>query len=123
MHIIHFHEMIMISPNSAYRYACDKGLITMMRDRSLGNSTTAMMRKLFEMHQDGWLATCGQYFSDCLGFLRNHRFQSVPPLCSLPSAKWLMSVYMKDVIERRPETLKKITSIHGSILKLDSTKK
>lgn len=44
----------------------------------------------------------------------------LPPL---PKPKWLLSVYARDVLSRLPEVKAKITSVFGSVLKMDSTKK
>ncbi|XP_072768982.1 uncharacterized protein [Nerophis lumbriciformis] len=41
----------------------------------------------------------------------------------LPSVSWLLSVYVREVYPRMEHTKARITSIFGSILKMDSTKK
>ena len=37
--------------------------------------------------------------------------------------RWFLSVYVRDVWQRLPQLLAAATSVHGSILKIDSTKK
>ncbi|KAM8867921.1 uncharacterized protein ACB058_005816 [Synchiropus picturatus] len=41
----------------------------------------------------------------------------------VPGVSWLLGVYVRDAMTRLPETKAKITSVFGSILKMDSTKK
>jgi len=57
-----------------------------------------------------------------LGFAPPH-FDEVEPLRPFPTAKWLLAVYVRDVYHRLPELLAQITSVYGSIVKIDSTKK
>lgn len=47
----------------------------------------------------------------------------LPPLASVPSRQWLLSVYAMEVHSRKAELLAKVTSIFGRILKMGSTKK
>ena len=109
------------------RYACNKKLVTMMRERTLGNSSTSLIKKLNELHSEEWLRRTARYLSACEAF---HAFApdtttiaSPPPLHPLPHPRWLMTVYLKDVVSRLPDTLAVITSTTGKILKMDSTKK
>ena len=46
-----------------------------------------------------------------------------PPHPVLPSARWLMSVYVRDSQTRQHEYLAAITSVFGRVLEMDSTGK
>ena len=97
-----------------------------MRERSFGNSTAAMAKKLWELHSEEWLRKTSRYLAACKAFKAiapHHTFEPPPPMQLVPNPKWLMVVYMQDVNERQQETLAKITSVTGRILKMDSTKK
>jgi hypothetical protein len=41
----------------------------------------------------------------------------------VPTAQWLLFVYVRDVLQRLDEYKAKVTSTFGQILKVDSTKK
>ncbi|XP_035858117.1 uncharacterized protein LOC116056487 [Sander lucioperca] len=50
-------------------------------------------------------------------------FQEPPAPVEVPSYKWLLTVYSKDILTRLDDIKAAITSTYGSILKMDSTKK
>jgi len=50
-------------------------------------------------------------------------FAQPPPQPLLPKPLWFMSVYVRDVMHRLDDVRAKITSVFGTILKMDSTKK
>ena len=50
-------------------------------------------------------------------------YDDAPPLRSLPTYKWFLACYVKDVWDRLPKLKASMTSIYGEILKIDSTKK
>lgn len=99
----------------------------MMRQRSLGNSPTAMLKKLEEMHDTTWLRRLVQYltaFEAYRLFFGDNAVPTLPPTVHpLPNPRWLMVVYERDVRQRADEVLRSITSVTGTILKMDSTKK
>ncbi len=112
------------------QYACDKSVIALMRSRTLGNSPTALRNEVCEVHSDHFLARQLRYLSDC----KRHRegisqyttrceYDEPPSLPSFPSREWFLAVYTRDVWGRLPSLLAAATSIYGSILKIDSTKK
>ncbi|KAK7944627.1 hypothetical protein WMY93_000355 [Mugilogobius chulae] len=111
-----------------YRYSCDYRVIRMMRERTQGNSVTQLYKKLNEEHSEVWTQRALQYLTACDPFVsfdaveRPH-FHDPPRLPALPKPKWLLSVYSRDVLSRLDEVKAKITSVFGSILKMDSTKK
>ena len=48
--------------------------------------------------------------------------QPVPPLKQIPLADWFRNKYAKDVLSRLPQIRDQLSSVHGKILKMDSTK-
>lgn len=56
------------------------------------------------------LATCPQ-------------FTQPPEFKPVPTAQWLLTVYVQDILSRLDEIKSSITSTFGSIIKMDSTKK
>ena len=49
-------------------------------------------------------------------------YEEAAPFPQFPGPKWFLAVYIRDVWSRLPE-LRAVTSVFGSILKVDSTKK
>lgn len=50
-------------------------------------------------------------------------FKEPLAMATLPTYKWLQTAYARDILGQLDGVKAKITSIYGSILKLDSTKK
>ncbi|KAK0144990.1 hypothetical protein N1851_007820 [Merluccius polli] len=90
----------------AYRYSCDIRVLRMMRERTMGNSVTQLYKKLQEQHSEAWLQRVLQYLT------------ASSQLPDLPKPKWLLAVYARDVIGRLHLVKAKITSIFGSVLKM-----
>ena len=67
------------------------------------------------------------YFSCCqrhkTGVLPLPRYEKPTPFPAFPSARWFFAAYVRDVWSRMDVLLATATSTHGSILKVDSTKK
>lgn len=94
----------------------------------MGNSVTQLYKKLLEQHSEAWTQRVLQYLTACEPFTRFSvvcppGFAEPPLLPALPKPKWLLAVYARDVLGRLHEVKAKITSIFGSVLKMDSTKK
>ncbi|XP_019953452.2 uncharacterized protein [Paralichthys olivaceus] len=111
-----------------YRYSCDAQVVRMMRERTMGNSVTQLYKKLQEQHSEAWMQRVLQYLTACEPFARSTfvrppAFPEPPLLPALPKPKWLLAVYARDVLGRLHEVKAKITSVFGSVLKMDSTKK
>ncbi|XP_048106082.1 uncharacterized protein LOC125299049 [Alosa alosa] len=111
-----------------YRYTCDIRVLRMMRERTMGNSVTQLYKKLLEQHSEAWMQRVLQYLTACEPFTRLSAvhppaFAEPPLLPDLPKPKWLLAVYARDVLGRLHEVKAKITSIFGSVLKMDYTKK
>ncbi len=110
------------------RYSCGIRVLRMMRERTMGNSVTQLFKKLQEQHSEAWMQRVLQYLTACEPFTRStvvhsSGFAEPPSLPALPKPKWLLTVYARDVLGRLHEVKAKITSIFGSVLKMDSTKK
>ena len=107
------------------KYACD---ISVVRSRTLGNSLTALRNEVQELHSEEWLQ---RHISDCERHKRGLEVLNQPipvyrqadPFTPLPNARWFLAVYIKDVWSRLPILKAAATSVFGSILKIDSTKK
>lgn len=96
-----------------------------MRQRTLGNTPTSVLNKLKELHSLEWLERLDRYMGAAESWLTfGEVILSDPPeLPTLPNPRWLMSVYLADSMQRRKDTLATITTVTGTILKMDSTKK
>ncbi|KAJ7985052.1 hypothetical protein DPEC_G00361140 [Dallia pectoralis] len=110
-----------------YKLSCDMRVVTLMRERSLGNSATQLHTKLWENHSEAWMRRSMQYLGECRHFLAlgtgQRQFSLPPPMPPVPSPVWLLTVYSCDVLSRLDEVKARITSVFGFILKMDSTKK
>nr|XP_061797805.1 uncharacterized protein LOC133589111 isoform X1 [Nerophis lumbriciformis] len=110
-----------------YKLSCDKKVIWRMQAHTLGNSATHLRSHLVAEHSRAWQTRA----LDCLEVMA--RFlavgssplprSSIPPMRPLPSVSLLLSVYVREFLPRMEITKARITSIFGSILKMDSTKK
>ncbi|XP_053390675.1 uncharacterized protein LOC123560231 [Mercenaria mercenaria] len=111
--------------------ACDTKVAILMRQRGLGNSASQIQKKLKEQHSTEWYQKTIQYLSACKsvasaassGLIVPQRFQEPPAMAPIPQYRWLMQVYVQDVLQRHSEMKANITSVFGQILKVDSTKK
>ena len=107
------------------KLACDMKVVRLLRNRGLGNSCSQNQRKLDEQHGEKWLETVLHYLTDCSGFssMVSTTFAEPPERSPVPKHRWLMQVYIQDVLHRLDEMKASITSVFGRILKIDSTKK
>ncbi len=110
------------------RLSCDKEIVRWMRGRSLGNSSTSAYRNLCVRHREHWIAQTTHYLS-VVGKFPDYATDpsrlttQLPQMVSVPFPAWLLSVYANDVLTRLPEQKAGVTSIFGTILRMDSTKK
>ena len=100
-----------------------------MRERGLGNSVGQLYRKLNEQHSEEWLSRVARYFTACEPFCTSSIVPNVkiiskhpPEQPQLPRAQWLLTVYIRDVLTRIDDVRAKLTSVFGTVLKMDSTK-
>lgn len=110
------------------RFACDIGVVRLLRHRGLGNSVTQLHKQLCEQHSEDWLTRTVQYFTACRPFSASslvapHAVARPPARPPLPKPQWLLSVYVRDVLNRVDDVKAKLTSVFGTVLKMDSTKK
>ena len=102
-----------------------------MRARTLGNSPTALQHSIQEEHSEAWMRKHLLYLSDCASHIKGQQRLSLPQSTyvhavqpkTLPKAKWFLASYVRDVYSGLPTLLAAVTSVYGSILKIDSTKK
>ena len=82
---------------------------------------------LHEMHSEEWLRRQLDYLSCCQrrqrGMLAPNTYEKPTPFPPFPNSKWFLAAYVQDVWSRMDVLLATATSSHGSILKVDSTKK
>ncbi len=103
-------------------------MIRFLRERTLGNSPSRLVRQLRENHSEEWLKRVCRYLGACSDFavqpsLHPVKFQDPPKPVAVPSHRWMLAVYGRDILSRIDQIKASITSTFGSILKMDSTKK
>ncbi|XP_039626713.1 uncharacterized protein LOC120540217 [Polypterus senegalus] len=111
-----------------YRLSCDKKLIGQMREHTLGNGANRLCRYILEKHTRSWMLRSKMYLFVLSKFITSGAEPSTSPIqpprmTLVPGAKWLLSIYTREMASRLEETKARITSIFGSILKMNSTKK
>nr|XP_043909248.1 uncharacterized protein LOC122786817 [Solea senegalensis] len=109
-----------------YKLSCDKAVIGLLKQRTLGNSVARLRASLVEQHSREWMVRSIQYLS-VLDKLRapgaEPKEVSIPDLVKVPGLAWFSFVYVLDAMTRLDDTKARVTSIFGDILKMDSTKK
>ena len=111
--------------------ACDPKVVKLLRERGLGNSCSQVQTILTEQHSEEWLSKTIVYLTNCqslkvassAGLIQPISFEEPPKMLPVPQFRWLMKVYLQDVLMRLPDVKAEITSTFGRILKMDSTKK
>ncbi|CAB4020973.1 Hypothetical predicted protein [Paramuricea clavata] len=114
-----------------YQYACDVKVIRLLRQRSLGNSSTVLQKKMSEQHGEKWLQKSIQYLTECKyfaqasksGLILAKEFEEPPKFVPVPKYKWFLTVYVQDIMSRIDHIKASITSTFGRVIKMDSTKK
>ena len=99
-----------------------------MKERTLGNSASRLRASLVEQQTNGWMARSMLYLSVLRKLLAPGATlplagASLPPMHPVPTALWLINVYVREALSRLDETRARVTSIFGDLLKMDSTKK
>ncbi|KAK1789988.1 hypothetical protein P4O66_002303 [Electrophorus voltai] len=108
--------------------SCEKGVVCLMRGRTLGNSVTSLHRHLCIRHRQQWLAKSSEYLFMLKKFLSLGTDPStithqLPPMVPVPTPKWLLTVYVQDVLSQLEQLKTRVTSIYRAILNMDSTNK
>ena len=110
-----------------FSYTCSNWVMRLLRERGLGNSAGQLIKTIWEQHSEDWLHRSAAYLTACEPFTEllkpGASFREPPTFPGLPRPKWLLSVYVRDVLLRIGEVKAKVTSTYSSILKMDSTKK
>ncbi|KAK0153860.1 hypothetical protein N1851_004052 [Merluccius polli] len=109
-----------------YKLACDRRVILQLRERTRGNSPTQLYHKLCEAHTEAWMRQSMHYLSVMEPFASMGvvRMCTPPPtLPPVPQYGWLLLVYRHDILSRLEDVKARVTSIFGTILKMDSTKR
>lgn len=111
--------------------ALDKRCVTLLKPRTIGNSSSYVQQALEELHSEEWAKCSIEYLSDCelhkkksvLARSPEVVYQNPPQFCPLPLAQWFETVHANEILSHLSEMKGVITSTYGKILKLDSTKK
>ena len=61
------------------KYACDRAVIGLLRNRTLGNSSTALRNNLQEVHCEEWLRKQLCYLTDCERYRKGLQGLHLPP--------------------------------------------
>ncbi|KAI8493995.1 hypothetical protein Bbelb_283420 [Branchiostoma belcheri] len=110
--------------------ALDNKCVTLMKPRTLGNSSSYIHQAMEECHSEAWAKKCLQYLSDCEVHMRSAALTGLsttyaepPGFRPLPLAQWFETAHPGEIMNHQAEMKGVITSTYGRILKLDSTKK
>lgn len=115
-----------------YKYACDVRVIRPLRERTLGNGATRLFKTLSEQHTEKYFQKVLHYLTDCDHFKASYdsamlescpEFVQPPDFNPVPTAQWLQTAYLEDILSRLDEIKSSITSTFGSIIRMDSTTK
>lgn len=101
-------------------------VIRFLRERTLGNSPSRLVRQVRENHSEEWLKRVCRYLGVCSDFVDQPSLLPVhdpPKPVAIPSHRWMLAVYGRDILSRLDHIKASITSTFGNILKMDSTKK
>ncbi|MEQ2163478.1 hypothetical protein GOODEAATRI_030546, partial [Goodea atripinnis] len=109
------------------RLSCDKKVLSQMKGRTLGNSANRLHSFLVENHTEEWMTRCLLYLETCGKFqvagVHLAPTAHPPRMQPVPTSGWLLSTYARETFSRMEELQASVTSVFGSILKMDSTKK
>ncbi len=90
-----------------------------------------MCHDVHEMQAEDWMRRTISYLADCERHKKSRKqlnlssckYDEPPDFKSLPTPKWFLATYIRDVWARLPLLKASATSIYGEVLKIDSTKK
>jgi hypothetical protein len=110
-----------------YQYAVDMKVVLFMRSRTLGNSPAALRQEILQQHFSRHQALELGYLQDLERYSSVHHLDETDlppptPLHKIPTSQYFQSVHTRDVWANREGLLEQLTSVTGSILKMDSTK-
>ncbi|GFR76580.1 hypothetical protein ElyMa_005803600 [Elysia marginata] len=113
----------------SYKLALDRSIVRELRDRTLGNSPTMLQRKLQEHHYTNYLEKTIRYQCALGKFAAQFvsrpvsAAKALPPYRPVPTARWLLVVYVSDVHSRLDVLKAKVTFTFGTILNMGSNKR
>ncbi|GFR89434.1 hypothetical protein ElyMa_000793700 [Elysia marginata] len=120
-------QRIQFSAVLSYKLALDRSIVRELRDRTLGNSPTMLQRKLQEHHCTNYLEKTIRYQCALGKFaaqvVSRPAAKALQPYRPVPTARWLLDVYVFDVHSRLDVLKAKVTSTFGTILKMGSNKR
>jgi hypothetical protein len=115
------------------RDALDRRVLTLMKPRTLGNSSSYIRQAITEVHSEEWARRCISYLTDCETYTRglgaqgrlaeNPSFEDPPAFRELPLAQWFQTAHSQEIYTHAAEMKARITGTFGKFLKIDSTKK
>ena len=112
------------------KMALDRKCVTLMKTRTLGNSSSYIQQALEEIHSEEWARRVNEYLSECERHKNSSSitcsvasYKSPPPYRPLPLAQWFDTVHSNDILNHIDEMEAVLTSTYGRVLKMDSTKK
>lgn len=87
------------------------------------------MKQVSEQHEESYLNDLQFYLSNCRefkasserGFAARLEFSEPPPYTAVPRHRWFLKVYQIDVLDRIDYIKAHMTSLFGTVLKMDST--
>ncbi|XP_047220668.1 uncharacterized protein LOC124867966 isoform X5 [Girardinichthys multiradiatus] len=122
-----FSHQMLFPAELAYRLSCDKKVLSQMKGRTLGNSANRLHSFLVENHTEEWMTRCLLYLETCGKFqvagIHLAPTAHPPRMQPVPTSRWLLFTYARETFSRMEELQASVTSVFGSILKMDSTKK
>ena len=113
------------------KLALDKNVATLMKPRTMGNTSSYIQQAVDEIHSTEWAKRVVLYLSDCDLHKKNCVERGIPPpvykhppqYSSLPLASWFETAHAIEVTRNLTAMRGIITSVYGRVLKVDSTKK
>ncbi|XP_067117109.1 uncharacterized protein [Osmerus mordax] len=108
-----------------YKLSCDLRVVTMLRERAFGEQRHSALHQAVREPQRSLDAARDAVPRRvrALPGLGHRQFPPPPAMPPVPTPVWLLTVYSMDVLSRLDEVKARVTSVFGSILKMDSTKK
>ena len=94
-----------------------------MGERSLGNSSSSLHSYLVVEHTRAWMARSMRFMAIYRMFKMPPPPPPIPEMDPVPTSQWILSAFATESFSRLGEMRAKVTSIFGSVLKMDSTKK
>ncbi|XP_070834704.1 uncharacterized protein [Chaetodon trifascialis] len=111
----------------AYKLSCDKKVLALMKQCTLGNSVSRLRSFLTERHTAEWMRQGTHYLQTCRRFEVSGVQRPPPPMLPkmepVPTSNWLLATYARESSTRTEELKAKVTSVFGSILRIHSTQK